>query len=201
MRRVPWWVWASATPFGLGAWTPIIPGRELQRPSWVAWGALWSVVTIAGWVAAIVSDGSDAGGLMIILGWCGAIATTLVIRPSYLEQASSAFTRGLEAAELRLRERREAQELAAAEPELALELGIGRPDRPGAQHAGLVDVNNAPISALLRLPGIDDALAHRIVELREELDGFESVHDLGSVLDLDGNAVERLRDHAVFLPR
>ena len=48
---------------------------------------------------------------------------------------------------------------------------------------------------------MDDALARRIVALREELDGFESVHDLGSVLELDGNAVERLRDHTVFLPR
>jgi DNA uptake protein ComE-like DNA-binding protein len=201
MMRVPWWVWVSATPFGLGSWTPIIPGRELRRRSWVAWGVLWITVTIAGWVAAVVSDGGAGGGLMIILGWCGAIATTLSIRPSYVQQSSSSFTREREAAELRLRERREAQQLAAEKPELALELGIGRPDRPGAQAAGLVDVNNASISALLGLPGIDDALAHRIVELREELDGFGSVHDLGSVLELDGNAVERLRDRTVFLPR
>jgi DNA uptake protein ComE-like DNA-binding protein len=158
-------------------------------------------VTIAGWVAAVVSDGGAGGGLLIILGWCGAIATTLAIRPSYLQQSSSSFIRGLEAAELRLRERHEAQQLAAEQPELALELGIGRPDRPGAQPAGLVDVNNASLSALLRLPGIDDALGHRIVALREELNGFESVDDLGSVLELDGNAVERLRDHTVFLPR
>jgi DNA uptake protein ComE-like DNA-binding protein len=39
------------------------------------------------------------------------------------------------------------------------------------------------------------------VQLRDELDGFSSVNDLGNVLDLDGHAVERLRDRVVFLPR
>src|SRR5204862_2910787 len=111
------------------------------------------------------------------------------------------FSKKRAAAEERLRERREAQRLARERPEVAKELGVGRPDRPGAQAAGLVDVNNAPVAALARLPGVDDALAHRIADVREEVDGFQSVEDLGAVLDLDGHAVERLRDHAVFLPR
>ena len=82
-----------------------------------------------------------------------------------------------------------------------VELGVGRPDRPGAQAADLLDVNNAPMSALLELPGIDDALASRIVEVRAQINGFSSVDDLGGVLGFDGHAVERLRDHVVFLPR
>jgi DNA uptake protein ComE-like DNA-binding protein len=86
-------------------------------------------------------------------------------------------------------------------PELGRGLGIDRPDRPFAQAAGLVDVNNAPIGALLELPGADEVLAARIVELREELNGFASVHDLGNVLDLDVHAVERLTERVVFLPR
>jgi DNA uptake protein ComE-like DNA-binding protein len=62
-------------------------------------------------------------------------------------------------------------------------------------------VNNAPAGALLELPGVDRALADRIVAVRDEVGGFSSVDDFGSVLDLDGHAVERLRDRAVFLPR
>src|SRR5205809_631686 len=81
---------------------------------------------------------------------------------------------------------------ARERPELALELGIGRPDRAGAEAAGLVDVNNAPLSVLLGLPGVDDALATRIVEARAQINGFSSVQDLGSVLDLDAYTVERL---------
>jgi Helix-hairpin-helix motif len=201
MRRVPWWVWVSASPFGTGSWAPIVPGRQLRRGRWVAWGVLWSVVTLAGWIAAVANDGGSGAGLLIILGWCGATATCLAIRPAYLADASYSFARAREAAEQRLEEREEAQRLALEQPDLARELGVGRPDLPGAQAAGLVDVNNASAGALRELPGIGDALATRIVEVRAEINGFSSVHDLGGVLDLDGHAVERLRERVVFLPR
>jgi hypothetical protein len=59
-------------------------------------------------------------------------------------------------------------------------------------------VNNAPVEALRLLPGIDEAKALRIARLREELNGFASLHDLGAVLELDGHVVERLRDDTVF---
>lgn len=201
MNRVPWWVWVSATPMGLGAWAPIVPGRQRRRTPWIAAGVLWSLIALAGWVLAIINDGGAGGGLLIILGWVGALATTLTIRPTYSSETASAFARGREAAEQRLAERREGQRIAAEQPALAIELGIGRPDEPGAQAAGLVDVNNASAGAIATLPGIDEGLATRIVELRAELNGFASVHDLGGVVDLDGNAVERLHDRVVFLPR
>jgi len=201
MRGVPWWVWVSATPMGLGAWAPIVPGRQRRKPRWVAAGILWSVIALVGWIAAVINEGGGGAGGLIILGWVGAIATTLSIRPSYVAETASSFARGREAAEQRLAQRREGQRIAAEQPDLAVELGIGRPDLRGAQHAGLVDVNNAPAATLVTLPGIDDALATRIVELRAELNGFASVHDLGGVVDLDGNAVQRLQDRVVFLPR
>ena len=201
MGRVPWWVWVSATPFGLGSWTPVVPGVALRRPLWIGLGVLWALVTFAGWAAAVANDGGSGAGGLIILGWAGGIATTLGIRPAFTRSAGSAFLRERQAAERRLAERREAQRLAVEDPALALELGIGRPDRGGAQPAGLVDVNNAPIEALRLLPGIDEAKAMKIVRLREELNGFASLHDLGAVLELDGHAVERLRDDTVFLPR
>jgi DNA uptake protein ComE-like DNA-binding protein len=201
VKRIPWWVWVSGTPMGLGAWTPIVPGRQLRRRSWIGWGALWSLVTLAGWVGAVTNDGGAGAGLAIIAGWVGAIATTIAIRPAYLAEAGSAFGTAREAAELRLQERREAQKLAVENPALARELGVGRPDRPGAQPAGLVDVNNAPAEVIATLPGVDPPLARHIVDTREQVNGFSSLADFGGVVDLDGNAVERLRDHVVFLPR
>ena len=201
MRRIPWWVWVSATPFGLGAWTPIVPGSLLKRRSWIAWGVLWSLATVAGWVLAIADDGGADGGGLIILGWAGAVATALAIRPSYQQRVVSTFERSVAAAEQRLQDRHEAQRLAEKRPKLALELGVGRPDRPGALDAGLVDVNNAPAAALATLPGVDDALAARIVAVREQVGGFDSLLDLGALAELDGDAVERLRDRVVCLPR
>lgn len=201
MKAVPWWVWASAAPMGLGAWAPMVPGWRRRRTLWVAAGALWTVIALAGWTAAVVNDGGSGAGGLIILGWVGSVATALSIRPFYIDQAASSFARDLDAAERRLEERREGRRIAAEQPDLALELGIGRPDRDGAQSAGLVDVNNAPAGALAQLPGIDDALARQIIELRAEINGFSSVHDLGGMLELDGHAVERLLDRVVFLPR
>jgi DNA uptake protein ComE-like DNA-binding protein len=201
MDRVPWWVWVSATPMGLGAWTPVVPGKQCGRPRWIAAGVLWSVIVLAGWALAIINDGGAGGGLLIILGWVGGLATALAIRPAYASETASGFAREREAAEQRLEERREGQRMAAEQPDLAVELGIGRPDKPGARAAGLVDVNNASAAALTTLPGIDEALATRIVELRSELNGFASVNDLGGLIDLDGNEVERLKDRVVFLPR
>ena len=80
---------------------------------------------------------------------------------------------------------------------LAIELGIGRPDKPRCLGSRARRRQHASAQALATLPGIDAALATRIVELH----GFASVHDLGGVFDLDASAVERLRDRVVFLPR
>jgi hypothetical protein len=103
-------------------------------------------------------------------------------------------------AEERLADRERALELARENPQLALEAGIGRPDLPGADDGGVVDVNHAPLAALESLPGVDGSLAKEIVEARERISGFESLEDLGMVLDLAGDQVERLRGYVVFLP-
>jgi DNA uptake protein ComE-like DNA-binding protein len=164
------------------------------------------VVVLAGFIKSSVSQSGKSGtddlaGFLIIVGWVGAIATSFVMRSSYDKRMASPLQAATEAGEARLHERREALKTARQNPALAQEIGVGRPDEPGAFDGGLVDVNNAPVSALLRLPGIDDGLATRIVEARAETHGFSSVEDLGMVLDLPGDLVERLRDHTVFLPR
>jgi hypothetical protein len=193
LRRVPWWVWASAVPLGLGAWAPVVPGLALRRRAWVAWGTLWAVVALAGWIGVTPANPPDWAGLLLLLGWVGGLGTTLAIRTDYQRTLASPFDRERLAAERRLRERHEAQKLARERPELAKELRL--------EHVGLVDVNHAPAAELQTLPGVDAALAARIVALRDRIDGYESLEDFGNVLDLEGDVVERLRDHTVFLPR
>jgi Helix-hairpin-helix motif len=192
MRRVPWWVWASLIPIGFGAWAPLIPGLALRRRAWTVLGALWTVVAVFGFVASTIVKGDWPGGVLM-LGWIGGAATALAIRPGYERELADPFRREREAAERRLAARHEAERLARERPELAKELQLA--------HVGLVDVNNAPAAELRTLPGVDAALTHRIIALRERINGFESLEDFGMVLDLDGDAVERLRDHTVFLPR
>lgn len=195
------WVWLSVIPFGLGAWAPIYAGTRVHNRRWVSLGAIWSLIAAIGWVVAIATNGSGVGGLLIILGWAGAAATSFAIRDRYREMLGSPFETAVLGAEGRLAERERARKLAHERPALALEMGVGRPDLPDAQSAGLVDVNNAPAPVIARLPGLDDALAQQIVRVRDDTHGFTSVEDLGAALDLDGNLVEDLRDCAVFLPR
>jgi Helix-hairpin-helix motif len=200
------WPWLSLLPLGLGAWAPIYAGVRARVAIWTGVGAFWSVLAAAGWIASASTDHSHGhysavAGLLLILSWTGAAATSFVIRREYERRMESPLLSASERAEERLLDRRRARQLARQDPTLAREMGVGRPDLPGAADAGLVDVNNAPAAALVKLPGVDDALATRIVEARAQIGGFSSVEDLGIALDLAGDVVEDLRDSVIFLPR
>lgn len=197
-----WWAVLSLLPLGFGSWAPLYAGVRARVASWTALGAFWSSLAVAGWVVSATSSGtSTVAGLLLVLAWAGAAATSFVIRPAYERRMSSPLLDASERAEQRLRDRRRALELGRRNPTLAREIGIGRPDIAGAADAGLVDVNNASASALTSLAGVDDELATRIVEARAQIGGFSSIEDLGIALDLDGHTVESLRDRAIFLPR
>lgn len=200
------WPYISLIPIGLGAWAPIYGGVKARQPRWVLLGILWSAIVVAGFVKNSLSQSGHSGtddlaGLLLIIGWIGAVATSFIIRGRYERLMRSPLLTATEAGDARLEERQRALAIAREKPALAREIGVGRPDEAGAFDAGLVDVNNAAVSALVRLAGVDSELAARIIKVRTQTGGFSSVEDLGTVLDLPGDLVERLRDHVVFLPR
>jgi DNA uptake protein ComE-like DNA-binding protein len=204
-RRHSLWPFISLIPW-FGAWAPIYAGVKARQRTWIMLGILWSAIAVASFIAfATAPSGqsglADVGGILLLVGWTGAIATSFVIRGSYDRQMASPLRLAAEAREARLEERRQAQLTAVRDPSFAREIGVGRPDQPGAFDGGLVDVNNAPGSVLSSLPRIDDGLATRIVEARAQTGGFSSLEDLGTVLDLPGDLVDGLRDRVVFLPR
>lgn len=188
-------------PLGLGAWAPIYAGVRARKPLWTVIGVVLTIIAVAGWAIAGATNGSALAGGLIIASWVGAVATSYTIRPAYARTLGSEWTDALEGAEAKLAARDQARRVVRERPALALEMGIGRPDVPGAHDAGLIDVNHANRSALMRLPGIDRGLAGKIIDARSRIHGFASVEDLGATLDLDGNLVEELRDRVVFLPR
>lgn len=198
------WPYLSLIPLGLGAWAPIYAGARARVATWCLLGVLWSACIVAGFVQDSVgghAGSDDLAGALFIVGWVGAVATSFTIKPSYERRMSSSLLAATTAGEQRLQERRQALKIARENPALAREIGIGRPDVAGATAAGLVDVNNASASVLMKLPGIDDDVATQVIKGREELHGFASLEDMGAALDLDGDLVEGLRDRVVFLPR
>jgi DNA uptake protein ComE-like DNA-binding protein len=199
------WVLATLAPFGLGTWAGFAyAGTKAHSTRLKVYAAIYGVVAWASFVVVGSTEeealANDIGAGGIIGVWLIGFAHALIVRPAYLRRVN-ALASQLDEAEERLAQREEALRIARERPELALELGVGRPDRQGAMDAGLVDVNSAPLDVIERLPGIDGATARRIVAVREQLDGFTSLEDLGMTLDLDGETVADLRGRTVFLPR
>jgi hypothetical protein len=85
----------------------------------------------------------------------------------------------LSEATIELERRREALKILKADPELARQLRIGRPDLSRRyRDGGLVDANHASPTALARLPGISISLADKIVTTRETVGSFNNLNDV-----------------------
>jgi DNA uptake protein ComE-like DNA-binding protein len=100
----------------------------------------------------------------------------------------------------RLRRRSKARKLLTKNPPLAQELKIGRPDlSTNFDDGGLIDANHVPESYLTSLPGFDSELAHRVVELRESVGGFDSLDDMGVLLNLAPQRLDSARERLIFI--
>ena len=97
-----------------------------------------------------------------------------------------------------LRYRETARKIAARDPGLAREAGIGR---GAGTFGGLVDINHARAEELAWLPGITSELAQRIVEIRETIGGFDSVLDFATLIDLPPQLTDSIRSRLICLPR
>lgn len=201
------WMVFILVPFGWLAWASFLwVGVRARRAQWVVAGVVYLVVTLAALITlGLDGDGPDdgpedwpdaVGTITSFVMWGVAFIHAMLIRRPYIELMDLR-----EAGAGRRRAREMGHDLVREDPALARELGVGRPDLPHARHCDLVDLNHASAEAVAALPGVDADLARRIVEVREEIDGFSSLEDLGTVLDLPARLVERLRGRAVFIAR
>ena len=93
--------------------------------------------------------------------------------------------------------RQRPRQILTADPELARQLCIGRPDLPRRyKDGGLVDANHAPATVLAAIPGIDTALATQIVASRDSVGGFRDLSDMSITL---GIIPQNLDEAATFL--
>lgn len=198
-----WWVAVPALTLGLATPAVFAVLASTRRSRVLAAAAVvYAAVTAFALWATQQPDNSaadNAGGVVLIALMIAGTAHALIVarqQPRRPSAAEIAIARERENAKTRESLRR----LVRTDPAAARRIGIGRPDRKGATHGGLVDLNHAPDTAIARLAEIAPEHAARIVELREELGGFGSVEDVGVAADLPPADVERLRDYAVFLP-
>src|SRR4051794_34731165 len=164
-----WWVLLTLIPFGIGTWAAFLyAGVRKGVRAWLLASAVYAALLVAGWAYVATHHGERGGlhllaSLLLIAIWIGGFAPALALPARVIGLPQSRRARADAAARERLAGRRSARALARTDPELARELGIGRPDLPGADDRGLVDINNASAAAIGDVPGIGDELAAAIV--------------------------------------
>ncbi|HJP74850.1 MAG TPA: helix-hairpin-helix domain-containing protein [Pseudonocardiaceae bacterium] len=201
-----WYPLVSLLTFGLGSFVPFtVAAKRLQRPGLRSVGIGYSLVPF---VAFMVIGGSPDDAVVVpsvaltsVFAAMIAAASQLIVlsrRPGAgrSPQLDPALARALGA---RAR-REETRALAFADPLLAQDLRVGRPDlEPEYDDGGLVDLNNAPAATIASVCGIKRALATAIVELREQHGAFASVDEMLVLGDLPVSVWDRIRDRAVLL--
>ena len=101
------------------------------------------------------------------------------------------------------REARQARELAKRDPDLAIDLRIGRPDRARSYDdgGGLVDLNSAAADVIVSVCGFDREVAERVVSRREEwANGFSSIEEALAYLPLSEREEGVLREPGLGSP-
>jgi DNA uptake protein ComE-like DNA-binding protein len=198
--------WLALVAFGMGftTWAAFLYiGLRAQRRAWLMWAAAYGALALIGLVADGTSHANspaaDGGTTVLMVAWLGGIVHSAVVRREAAGQARPSRTNSLGEARQRIERRAEGRRLAARDPRLAKEVGVGRPDIPGAEDYGLIDVNHASPGALCRLPGVTPEIARRITETREGIGLFKSADELGIYLDLSPAFIDDIRDYSVFL--
>lgn len=194
-----------AIPFGWLAGLGFFYAAVKAPRRWGLWAATAVYLALGiGGLALVDGDATGVGMALGLTAMAVGTAHAFSVREGWLDDVYGP-SRRRNALQERARQRRELREQGLAEarrdPLRARELGIGRPDLEGAWHAELVDLNHAPADAVAALPSVTAAAATTLVAAREEVDGFESLDDMGALLDLPPRTLEELRGRVVFLPR
>jgi hypothetical protein len=207
--RGGWYLFVVVLSFGMLSFVPFLHAaiRIRKPPMW-----LWTVLYTAAVVTLFALTGTpNTGGLLVGLTIIAAVHSVVLrqqvwppdadVQPALagLNNAGSLPDPAV-AAVLAARARRdEARRLAAADPQMARELRIGRPDLPRTyDDGGLVDLNSAPAEAIANTCGIETAVAALIVNARAGI-AFTTIDDVFSLTDLPYPLWDRIRDRAVVI--
>jgi hypothetical protein len=134
-------------------------------------------------------------GFLIIFG--GSLHVYLLAGPLRIEHHPEAVIDGM-AGQVR---REQAVTIAVTYPQIARELGIGRPDLPRwFDDGGVVDVNSAPETVLAIVPEVGWQMARQIVVERTYRGPFISVEDLAQRAVVPAAKLRRLEPWLVALP-
>jgi hypothetical protein len=209
LRQI-WWTSIPIWSVGFLSFLPFLRialGRR-RRKDWAVFAAYTAAVAA---VAAVVSvptagAGTVAGGAFVLaLMGIAAGHTAVEFRPTrrgsmWSPQAGQPDNReAVAAARHRMRRRTKAIKLITANPALARELRIGRPDLPREyDDGGLVDVNRVPGHVLASHLGLNPDEVASLLAARDKLGAFSSADELAAYAALSPDRVDELQDLMIF---
>ncbi|MDQ1644327.1 MAG: hypothetical protein QOJ50_511 [Cryptosporangiaceae bacterium] len=159
--------------------------HALRRRTWpqAAAAAVFATLAVITFVALGASNGSIDSGTPLDMVGTPCLAASLIGGSVYGAFVPFTGTRRDETGPAERARRELARQIAERYPGIAGELGIGRPDQPGAlDFGGLVDANSAPEAVLAALPPVGADGARWIVAERSATGGFASLAELTKVL-------------------
>jgi len=208
-----WWYYVvTIGTAGLFAWVPFLHAAIRHRTAYTRWlavifGALDLVIYVLLGMTPRDAEGNATGGdtisyvgalfaLVAVIGGCTLLAS---LRPPAAPPPAPRADPAIMTVLAARARRDEARKLAAEDALLARELRIGRPDLPrDYDDGGLVDLNNAPATAIAEVCSIPPDAAEAIVAARAGRT-FTAVEELFVVADVPVELWDRIRDRAVLV--
>jgi hypothetical protein len=203
MASVPIW------SLGFLVFVPFL-NRAIVRRRTRDWAVFWAYCAGVAADLVLVSVGGPhgwevnaSGGLILGLIAVGSVHAFVAFQPAEVARwkvsASDPNELALEQARARMRRRVQARELAQANPVLAKELKIGRPDQPSQyDDGGLVDVNQVPGEVLRSSLGLTPEETAAVLTARELLGRFTSAEELSVYAMLPPDRLDALTDVMLF---
>lgn len=212
-----WYFVVTLVSFGTLAWIPFLHAATRLHRRWLLvltfvyapLGALEGILimlTPDEQSAAADTTATISGLLIMWLIISGLAVQAFLVRELHLADeravhaADSPATSAVAVAMAARTRRTEARRMAEADPLLARDLRIGRPDLPRSfDDGGLVDLNSAPAPLIAQLCGLSGDVAGTIVAAREQCGGFLTVDDVLSMTDIPVTSWDVVRDRGIVI--
>src|SRR5581483_1197255 len=222
LLRQIWWTSVPVWSFGLLSFAPFLR-LALERRRRKDWAIAGGYLTAAAVLASFPFSGTVAvvsTTFGLCLAFFAAVHAAVAFRPAPGGVLSTAAEdqpavaaapqhngvpeaatneRVLEAARGRIARRAAAVRLARADPLLARELRIGRPDLPREyDDGGIVDVNHVPGAVLEAHLGLTPDEIASLLSARDHLGAFSSLDELSAYCGLKPDRVDEFRDRIML---
>lgn len=202
----------AVASLGLAGWVPPLVGAttavvgpirtRMRQALALTAGLVVLGVVLLGSVDKNHQDGSvrNSVGIVMLLTAMAVGAFCAFYVPRKMPTQATAELPGVQQALARRELRQQYKELTAQDPVVAIELGVGRPDRPRQiDDGGLVDLNALDATSLQQCARLSSAEAQQVLVARDRSGRLSNVDELVVYSDLRSDVADRLREYAVFM--